>query len=105
MRQKRCEEWCEEAVEDGLGFCKGVGEDKQAASRPQTSRWHRAHRKVEVEAAAAGKKESVSMLFFHGGAFLGGGGFFHRGHALVDGRRVDGQMEKSAAEGVEEGDL
>ena len=74
------------------------------ASRPQTSRWHRAHRKVEVEAAAAGKKESV--FFFHGGAWFGGWGrFFHLGHALVDGSRVDWQMEKSAAEGVEEADL
>ena len=34
------EDWCEEVAEDGLGPCESVG---------RTSRWHRAHRKAEVE--------------------------------------------------------
>ena len=54
-------------------------------------------------AAATGQKESVSLSFLGGEWFTSWKGFTHHGHALLGGKRVDVQMEKSATEGVEEG--
>ena len=46
-------------------------------------------------AAAAGKKEAVSLSLFHGSEQIGGWRrALHHGHALLGGRCVDGKMEE-----------
>ena len=75
----------------------------------RTNMWHLARTQVGVEAAEGGssRHERVSsVISFHEGERFGGwGGFIRHGHALLSGRRVDGQVEKRATEGVEEADL
>ena len=50
------EDWCEKAVGNGFGSRESVA---------RTSRWHRAHRKAEVEEAnGSSRKEGVSLSLF-----------------------------------------
>ena len=53
LSEELFENWCEEAVEDGLGFCVKV---------EGTGSWHCVHRRVEVEAADGGSRQGTICL-------------------------------------------
>ena len=54
---KPLQDWCEEVAEYGLGPCESVA---------RSSRWHRAHRKIEVEEAdgTSSRQERVGVVVF-----------------------------------------
>ena len=91
------EDWWEEFVEDGPWVPARVWED---------SCWHFANREVEVEVADGGdsrKEKSVSLSVFMDVNNLEVEEEWSTMATLsLGGRRVDGQLEEGAAEGVEE---
>ena len=100
LSEKLHEGWSEEVAEAGLGLCETVW---------RSSRWHRAYKRVKLRrqmAAAAGQTVSVSLsLIMEVNSLEVEECFMYHGHALLGGRRVDEQMGKRAAEGVEGADL
>ena len=89
-------EWCEEAVEDGLGACesvdKAVGISSTARLKLKQARKNRFRCPLFTEVDGLVVEEELSAMARHG-------------YALLGGRRVDELMERRAAEGAEEADL
>ena len=84
LPEERHEVQCEEIAEGGRGPCERAGR----------ASWQQQARK------------NGFCISCHGGAcFRGRGVGIHHGHALLGGKRMDGQMEKGAAEGEEEAHL